>query len=119
MHTNLQFTYPGLRALTFGYALARVNIRIRSRLFGAIVRQEIGFFDENLTGDITSRLTSDTQQMSDQITINMNVFLRNVIQILGSIVFMIILSWKLTISALIAIPFTVYVYEYFGDLFKT
>ena len=81
--------------------------------------QEIGYFDETLTGDITSRLTSDTQQMSDQVTMNINVFLRNIIQIFGSIVFMFILSWKLTVAAVVAIPFTVYVYEYFGDLFKT
>ena len=83
------------------------------------MRQEIGFFDETLTGDITSRLTSDTQQMSDQVTLNINVFLRNVIQILGSIVFMGVLSWKLTIATLVAIPLSVFVYEYFGDLFKT
>jgi ABC-type multidrug transport system fused ATPase/permease subunit len=38
-------------------------------LFSAITRQEIGFFDTTLTGDVTSRLVADTTQLGDQVRI--------------------------------------------------
>ncbi|KAM3937057.1 ABC-type oligopeptide transporter ABCB9 isoform 2-T2 [Leptodactylus fuscus] len=50
----------GVRGGLFTFTFARLNIRIRSLLFRSLVSQEIAFFDENHTGDIISRLTSDT-----------------------------------------------------------
>ncbi|XP_062399140.1 ATP-binding cassette sub-family B member 9 isoform X2 [Sardina pilchardus] len=52
----------GVRGGVFSITLARLNIRLRNLLFRSLMRQEIGFFDLNHTGDITSRLTSDTTQ---------------------------------------------------------
>ena len=48
-------------------AMARLNVRIRSRLFSALLRQEIGFFDKTKTGEITSRLSADTTTVADQV----------------------------------------------------
>ncbi|KAM6423444.1 ABC-type oligopeptide transporter ABCB9 isoform 3-T4 [Liasis olivaceus] len=50
----------GIRGGLFTLVFARLNIRLRNRLFRSLVVQEISFFDENRTGDIISRLTSDT-----------------------------------------------------------
>lgn len=55
---------------------ARVNVRVRQLLFESLVRQEIGFFDTTKTGDLTSRLASDCTKVGDQVTVNVNVFLR-------------------------------------------
>ncbi|XP_031426297.1 ATP-binding cassette sub-family B member 9 isoform X2 [Clupea harengus] len=52
----------GVRGGVFSITFARLNIRIRNLLFRSLMRQEIGFFDSNHTGDIISRLTSDTTQ---------------------------------------------------------
>jgi ABC-type multidrug transport system fused ATPase/permease subunit len=53
----------------------RLNIRIRNKLFAAVVGQEIGFFDTTKTGEVTSRLTSDATTMSDSVGRNLNIFL--------------------------------------------
>ncbi|CAM9575518.1 unnamed protein product [Choristocarpus tenellus] len=55
---------------------ASVDVRIRSRLYDSLMHQEIGFFDTTKTGDLTSRLSSDCTKIADQITLNVNVFLR-------------------------------------------
>jgi ABC-type multidrug transport system fused ATPase/permease subunit len=39
--------------------MARLNARVRRRLFDAILSQDIGFFDLNKTGDLSSRLNND------------------------------------------------------------
>ena len=55
--------------------------RIRNLLFAAIVRQDIEFFDQNKTGEITSRLSSDVTTVGEAISINLNIFLRSFVSI--------------------------------------
>jgi len=43
---------------------------------------------------------------------------RNVVQFVGSIVFMIQLTWKLTMITLVGIPLITVVTKYYGGLFK-
>lgn len=68
--------------------MAKMNIRIRTATYAAILRQDISFFDQSPTGDLTSRLSSDTTKMSESISLNLNVFFRWVRSLwLGSILF--------------------------------
>ena len=66
----------GLRGSILIVANGRLNINVRKTLFKSLMRQEIGFFDLTETGDLTSRLTSDTTKLADQIGLNLNIFLR-------------------------------------------
>ena len=108
----------GLRGGIMVIANARTNIRLRNHLYRSLVKQEIGFFDESQTGNLTSRLTSDTTMIGDQIGLNVNIFLRNTIQIVGSMVFMVLLSWKLTVITIVGIPVITIVMWYFGEALK-
>ena len=65
-----------LRASILIIANGRLQINIRKALFKTLLHQDIGFFDKIETGDLTSRLTSDTTKLSDQIALNLNIFLR-------------------------------------------
>jgi len=49
-----------LRSAVLGAVGERVVARLRNQLYGAILRQEIAFFDEHKTGELVSRLGSDT-----------------------------------------------------------
>ena len=66
----------GLRGSILIVANGRLNIAVRKALFKSLLHQEIGFFDKTETGDLTSRLTSDTTKLSDQIGLNLNILLR-------------------------------------------
>lgn len=66
----------GLRASVLTIVDARLGISIRKRLFKSLLSQEIGFFDQMETGDLISRLTSDTTKLQDQIGLNLNILLR-------------------------------------------
>ena len=56
--------------------------------------------------------------MSDQISLNLNIFLRSVAKAVGVLVFMIRLSWKLTIVTLISIPLIAVVSKFYGKYYK-
>jgi ABC-type multidrug transport system fused ATPase/permease subunit len=106
--------FAGLRGWCFTVALARLRVRLRDRLLRALLVQELGFYDANSTGDLTSRLSSDTTAVSDQLSLNVNVFIRSLIQAVGSLVFMFILSWRLTLLAFCVIPPTIVLSQGYG-----
>ncbi|XP_075033833.1 ABC-type oligopeptide transporter ABCB9 [Mixophyes fleayi] len=108
----------GVRGGLFTFTFARLNIRIRNLLFRSLIAQEIGFFDENHTGDIISRLTSDTTTVSDVVSENVNVFLRSVLKAMGVIAFMFSLSWQLSLLTFLGFPIIMLVSRVYGKYYK-
>ncbi len=92
------------RAYLFTVAGERVVARLRQALFGALIHQEIGFFDQQRTGELTNRLASDTTVIQKAVTVNVSMLLRFVIQALGAVAILAWLSWKLTIVMLAVVP---------------
>ncbi|KAI1703534.1 ABC transporter transmembrane region domain-containing protein [Ditylenchus destructor] len=106
--------FGGFRGGFFTYSQSRIDRRIRDDLFRSLVQQEIGFFDENKTGEICSRLTSDCQTMSNTLSLYMNVLTRNLTMLVGSLMFMFSLSWRLTLVTFIAVPIIFLVSKVYG-----
>lgn len=57
-------------------------------------------------GQLTSRLSEDTTLMAKTVCLNANVLLRTFIRTMGTIYFMMSLSWKLTLLVLMETPVT-------------
>ncbi|CAJ0961341.1 unnamed protein product, partial [Mesorhabditis belari] len=106
--------FGGFRGGMFTYAQARIDRQIRNDLFRSIVKQEIGFFDQNKTGEIVSRLTADCQTMSNTLSLYINVLSRNCFMLFGSVIFMFTLSWRLSMITVIAIPIIFLLSKVFG-----
>lgn len=71
-----------------------------------------------LTGDITSRLTSDTTQVSDLISQNVNLFLRSFVKSVGIFIFMFGMSWKLSVVTIMGFPYIAVVSKLYGEYYK-
>ncbi|HWM85889.1 MAG TPA: ABC transporter transmembrane domain-containing protein [Kofleriaceae bacterium] len=94
----------GLRAFLFMLAGERAIARVRRDLYQAILDQEIAFFDKERTGDLTSRLASDTSTLQGAVSANISYGLRNLIQLAGGIVLLFFTSPKLTLVILAVVP---------------
>ncbi|XP_013000221.1 ABC-type oligopeptide transporter ABCB9 isoform X2 [Cavia porcellus] len=108
----------GIRGGIFTLIFARLNIRLRNCLFRSLVSQETSFFDENRTGDLISRLTSDTTMVSDLVSQNINIFLRNTVKVTGVVVFMFSLSWQLSLVTFMGFPIIMVVSNIYGKYYK-
>ncbi|CEF68553.1 ATP-binding cassette sub-family B member 9 [Strongyloides ratti] len=107
----------GFRGGSFEYGGARVARIIRNDLFTSLVHQEVAFYDVHKTGEIISRLAADTQTMADTVPLNLNVFLRNTVMCIGSMLFMMGLSWKLSLITFIVVPIIFVVTKIFGSYY--
>ncbi|KAM3858532.1 antigen peptide transporter 2a [Diretmus argenteus] len=96
----------GCRGGLFLCAINSFTCRMKVKLFGALVKQEIGFFETIKTGEITSRLSKDTNDMGRTVGLNVNVLVRTFVMTLGMISLMLSLSWKLTLFVLMETPIT-------------
>ncbi|EKX49343.1 hypothetical protein GUITHDRAFT_68014 [Guillardia theta CCMP2712] len=109
--------FSGLRGTCFLVVNTKMNIRIRKDLYQSMLKQEIGFFDQNKVGDLTSRLSSDTNKMSDQIGLNLNVCLRSVVQSIGLLAYMLLSQWRLTLVTFIAVPLVSLLSKVYGHYY--
>ncbi|XP_071504086.1 ABC-type oligopeptide transporter ABCB9-like [Diadema antillarum] len=108
----------GIRGGFFTLAMARLNLRITSLLYHSIMGQDMGFFDKTRTGAITSRLTSDTSTMSNTLALNVNICLRSCVKMIGYVIFMLIISWRLTIVTLVSLPLIAVMSDVFGSYYE-
>lgn len=109
--------FGGLRGGCFDYATAKVQRQVRQDLFASLVRQDIAFFDITKSGEMVSRLTSDCQTISTTVSTNLNVFLRNGVMLIGALIYMFILSWRLAMVTFIAIPTVGFITKWYGAFF--
>jgi ATP-binding cassette subfamily B protein len=77
---------------------------LRDRLYAHLQTLPLAFFTSTKTGEIQSRLANDVGGVQSVVTTTASTILANVVIFVSTIVAMIILSWQLTIVALITVP---------------
>ncbi|XP_004479877.1 antigen peptide transporter 2 [Dasypus novemcinctus] len=97
----------GCRGGSFMVTMSNINLRVRELLFSSLLRQDLGFFQETKTGELNSRLNSDTTLMSRWLPLNTNVLLRSLVKVVGLHSFMLALSPRLTLLSLVFVPFLI------------
>lgn len=103
-----------VQAIASGIAIYLLNhvgqsviAEIRERLWNKLLKLPVSYYDEHQTGEIVSRMTNDTGVVKDLITNHLASFFSGIISIVGSIVVMVILDWKMTLVMFTAIPLSV------------
>ncbi|TDO94790.1 subfamily B ATP-binding cassette protein MsbA [Halanaerobium saccharolyticum] len=91
---------------------------IRDDLYSHLHNLSLSFYSKNKTGDILSRVTNDVQQLESSI-INTTVgTIDKVFTLIGGIIYLIYLNYRLTIFLIIILPFITYVITKFNYKLK-
>jgi ABC transporter fused permease/ATP-binding protein len=93
-----------MRFVLFSVAGERVVNRLRGDLFQSLVSQETAFFDAQRTGELTSRLSSDTTVLQTAVSANISMILRNSMAALGGLALLLWTSPRLTALMLLVVP---------------
>ncbi|WP_374689671.1 ABC transporter ATP-binding protein [Promineifilum sp.] len=102
----LTWALAGIRRYLTAQVTADVVNAMRNDAFDAAMRQDLSFYDEYNSGRIVSRITSDTQEFGEVVTITTDV----VNQLATAVILIFILlgiEWRLTLAALAMIPIVV------------
>jgi ATP-binding cassette subfamily B protein len=77
---------------------------IRRQVFNHLIYLHPGFYEDNRSSEIQSRLTADTTLLQSVIGSSLSLFLRNALMVIGGIVLLFITNPKLTSIVVIALP---------------
>ncbi len=80
---------------------------IRRRVFNHLIYLHPGFYEDNRSSEIQSRLTADTTLLQSVIGSSLSLFLRNLLMVIGGIVLLFITNPKLTSIVVVALPLVV------------
>ncbi|MCI2399152.1 ABC transporter transmembrane domain-containing protein [Aliiroseovarius subalbicans] len=82
----------------------RVVADIRKAVFDRVIGMSPAFFERVMTGEVLSRITTDTTLILSVIGSSVSVALRNLLIFLGGLVLMLLTSPKLTMLVLLIVP---------------
>ncbi|HRO88964.1 MAG TPA: ABC transporter ATP-binding protein [Promineifilum sp.] len=97
------WVFSAIRRYLTAQVIADVVMTMRDDAFNAAMRQDLSFFDEFNTGRIVSRITSDTQDFGEVITIATDVI--NQLTVAFILIFVLFtIDWRLTLAVLAMTP---------------
>jgi len=92
----------------------RVTADIRKAVYKHIINLHPGYFEDNLSGEIQSRITTDTTLIQSVIGSSASIALRNLLMMIGGTLFLFITNPKLTSVVLLCIPLVIGPIMFFG-----
>ena len=84
----------------------RIIADLRRAVFAHVLTLSPEYFDSARTGEISSRLTNDTEQIRQVIGFGMSMFLRNLLMMVGALTLLFATSAKLAALIVLGVPAT-------------
>lgn len=92
----------------------RVVADIRAAVFGHILKLSPGFYETTKTGEILSRLTTDTSLLQQVIGSSFSIAIRNVFALVGGIIMLIVTNAQLTALVALVVPAVIVPIGWYG-----
>ncbi|WP_156857088.1 ABC transporter ATP-binding protein [Oceanobacillus sp. AG] len=102
----LQAVIDGLSTYILAAVGQRIVARLREKMWFKLLRLPVRYFDKTPSGESVSRVVNDTGIVKDLISNHFPQFITGIITIIGAIVILLIMDWKMTLLMLLAVPIT-------------
>ena len=109
----------GARFYLMSWLGERVAADMRAALFGRVLRLSPAFFETMRTGDVLTRLTTDTVLLQSLVGSAVSQWLRSMVIALGSLVMLVVTSAKLAALVVAVVPLVVLPLVLFGRRERT
>ncbi|MEZ4865694.1 MAG: ABC transporter ATP-binding protein [Caldilineaceae bacterium] len=102
----LAWTFNFIRQRYTARMVGDVVLALRKDAFDAVLARDMSFYDEFSSGRVVSRVTSDTQDFSNVVTLTLNL-ISQVFQVIVIIGVLFFLNVQLTLITLVIAPITI------------
>lgn len=100
----LQAIFSFFRVVTFTSFTENMLSSLRQAAYNKLVQMPMGFYSQRQVSELNSRIAADVNQISESFTTNIAEFLRQLIIIVGGIIIICFMSWKMALVMLAIIP---------------
>ncbi|WNF23541.1 ABC transporter ATP-binding protein [Mesobacillus jeotgali] len=102
----IQAIISGISIYLLSYVGQKVVARLRERMWSKLIRMPVRYFDKQSSGETVSRIVNDTSIVKELITNHFPNFATGIISIIGAVVILLVMDWKMTLLMLISVPLT-------------
>ena len=88
---------------------------IRNDAFDKIGKLPLSYIDSHPHGDTVSRIISDTDQFAEGLLLGFTQLFVGILTIIGTMVFMLTISWKIALVVLVLTPLSLFVAKFIGS----
>src|SRR3712207_1867157 len=92
----------------------RIISSLRDRIFERLLRLPLGYFDRRPVGDLMSRVTNDVDTLNQLLSQGVTQLLGSFFSLIGIVVAMLVLDWRLALVCFTIIPVMLLVNVYFA-----
>ncbi|WP_147534025.1 ABC transporter ATP-binding protein [Bacillus marasmi] len=103
----IQAVISGISIYLLSMVGQKIVAGLRERMWVKLIRLPVSYFDQQSSGATVSRIVSDTSVVRDLISNHFPQFITGIISIIGAIVILLIMDWKMTLMMLISVPVTI------------
>lgn len=96
--------FAALRYYLVSWLGEKVVADIRTAVYDRVIRMDPMFFETTRTGEVLSRLTTDTTLVQSVSGVNLSIALRSMVSLVGGLVMLALTSAKLTVYIVLGIP---------------
>jgi len=114
----LQAVFSFFRIYFFAQVSERSMADVRQAVYSKIITLSIPFFEKRRVGELTSRLSSDVTQLQDVLSTTLAELFRQFATLLGGTLFILWVSWKLTLFMLATFPIIIISAIIFGRFIR-
>lgn len=90
--------------LMYNVTMSRIHTSVQEAVFQAVLKQEIAFFDATSTGELVSRITADTNDMSEALSEKLSLVMWYSARFGFLTFFMLSQSWKMSLLTCMGLP---------------
>ncbi|XP_017288780.1 antigen peptide transporter 1 [Kryptolebias marmoratus] len=90
--------------LIYNITMSLIHTSVQGAVFQAVLKQEIAFFDATPTGELVSRITTDTNDMSEALSEKLSLLMWYTARFGFLLSFMVSQSWKMTLLTCMGLP---------------
>ena len=102
----LQGVIDGVSTYMLASVGQRIVARLREQMWLKLIRLPVSYFDKQQSGESVSRVVNDTGIVKDLISQHFPQFITGIISIIGAIIILFIMDWKMTLLMLVSVPLT-------------
>ncbi|CAG9620251.1 ABC transporter ATP-binding protein [Sutcliffiella rhizosphaerae] len=102
----VQAVIDGLSSYSLAYVGQRIVAGLREKMWFKLIRLPVSYFDKKTSGESVSRVVNDTGIVKDLISQHFPQFINGVITIIGAIIILLVMDWKMTLLMLVSVPIT-------------
>lgn len=101
----INFIFAFCHIYLLHFSSQKIVYEMREGLFDHIQSMSLSFFDKNPVGRLVTRVSNDMANINEMFTNVLVTSMKDILLLIGTLVVMLLMNWKLTLVAMVTMPF--------------